>query len=120
MGVPTPVPSAAGVVIRLSGLEESEACWARRLIWGVGGWPLLYLPVTTDAWNRCFSRTYIFESDSPLVVSVKTRALGRKGTGAGWLDSLLMAAVNSSMTERRYDPVPPRSEDGEGGVVEPG
>jgi len=37
-----------------------------------------------------------------------------------WLDSLLMTTTNSPMTEDGASPTPPRSEDGERGVVEPG
>ena len=36
-----------------------------------------------------------------------------------WLDSLLMRTTNSPMTEDGANSLPPRSEDGEGGVVEP-
>ena len=38
IAVPTPVPGAAGVVTRFSRLGESEACWTRRFIRGIGGW----------------------------------------------------------------------------------
>ena len=36
-----------------------------------------------------------------------------------WLDGLLMTTRNSSMTEDGANPIPPRSKDGEGGVVKP-
>jgi len=37
-----------------------------------------------------------------------------------WLDSLLTTTSNSPMTEDGSNLIPPRSEDGEGGVVKPG
>ena len=37
IAVPTPVPGATSMVISFSGLGESEACWTRRFIRGIGG-----------------------------------------------------------------------------------
>lgn len=83
ISVSTPVPGATGMVISFSGLGESEACWIRRFIRGIGGRSLLCLLEDADARKRCCSRTYLFEEDNTLVMSIKTGTQGREGLGVG-------------------------------------
>jgi hypothetical protein len=80
------------MVISFSGLGESEACWTRRFIRGIGGWSLPPYSENTDTRNRGLSRAYLFEKDNALVVSVTTGPEGRESGGMGDFDRRYLLA----------------------------
>ena len=127
--MPTPVPGAAGVVISFSGLGESEACWTRRFIRGIGSWSLLpfpgndWLTLETGASHApTFSKktTHLLCPSRQGPKAEKALEWGIPVVDMIWLDGLLMTTSNSPMTKDGVNPMPSRSEDGGGGVMEPG
>ena len=116
------------MVISFSGLGESEACWTRRFIRGIGEWSL----------STFLRKTLTFEtgaSHAPTFSKKTTHLLcpSRQGPKAEkalewgvpvvdtfWLESLLVPTANSPITEDSLNPPPSLREDDEGGVAEPG
>ena len=116
------------MVISFSGLGESEACWTRRFIRGIGEWSL----------STFLRKTLTFEtgaSHAPTFSKKTTHLLcpSRQGPKAEkalewgvpvvdtfWLEGLLVPTANSPITEDSVNPPPSLREDDEGGVAEPG
>jgi hypothetical protein len=115
------------MVISFSGLGESEACWTRRFIRGIGERSLFHL----------FGKTLILEtgaSHAPTFSKKTTHLLcpsseGPKAEKAlewrvpvvdmAWLEGLVVSKPNSPTAEGGANLLVPPDEECEGGAVEP-
>ncbi|KAF9790343.1 hypothetical protein BJ322DRAFT_1035700 [Thelephora terrestris] len=99
--IPTPVPGAAGMVISFSGLGESEACWTRRFIRGIGA---------SHAPTFSKKTTHLLCPSRQGPKAEKAVEWGISIVDTSWLGSLLVSTTDSPVTEDRVNLLPPLCE----------
>ncbi|KAF9650190.1 hypothetical protein BDM02DRAFT_3259867 [Thelephora ganbajun] len=108
IATPTPVPGATGMVISFSGLGESEACWTRRFLRGIGA---------SHAPTFSKKTTHLLCPSRQGPKAEKALKWGIPIVDMAWLESLLVSTINSPMAGHDVNPLPSLCENNEG--VEP-